>query len=1007
VLFTVTDDGTPVESDAEAITITVGDVNLPPVLSPIGNRSVDEGVTLAFVVTGSDPDGDGLSFSASNLPTGASFDAATQTFSWTPDFGSAGVYTNVLFTVTDDGTPSESDAEAVTITVGDVNRPPVLSPIGNLQVDEGVTLAFVVTGSDPDGDALSFSASNLPTGASFDAATQTFSWTPDFDAAGVYANVLFTVTDDGTPLESDSETIEIVVIPGGEESLYILEGPIVDSIDSTSATVEWLTNVASTGTVHYGTDTNVSSLIEGEQDTMLHRIELTNLASGTRYYVQVESEGVEDGQYGVSSLVSFVTLSAPDVTPPLIVSGPHATSLSDSDVVLIWTTDEPATSDVWLSDGTTDTTLLDDTLSLEHIVPITDLLPETAYTFVASSADRHGNGPVESDVTAFSTLAVPDTFPPVIIEGPVIEKNSHDTVVLRWTTDELSDAWVAYGVDDTLGSIQGNDVLAFTHHVAIVGLESDTDYYFQISSMDLVGNGPTESDLIVVRTLIEADTLPPLFTVLPKVIGRTDTTATIYWETDEPSDSVVEYGLSEPLTGRRSNPEKVLRHQVTLVGLEPGREYLYNCYSTDTSTPGNTASSSDTLFIVRGGDTLTFQTDRDPDITPPAIIGQAEVVATTDQSATIYWVTDEISNGYVTYWVENSNVTASVGESIYRTDHVITLTKLLPNTAYRYRVTSADVSGNQTSSNVAGAFTTNSVPDDIPPSFTMAPESWDITATMAAIAWDTDELASGDVMFGTNSDMLTHVVPTTRLHKEQGVLLTRLQPETTYYFRARSIDQSQNIALSSVGSFTTLGATLTISPINPTVEIGDSLQLTASSNDLSDTTFTWRSSDEAIATIDANGLLTALAVGNTMITVTGGGSGVTANTTVVVTETQENNGGGRACFIASATRGTPLATEIDILRHLRDTYLVESTIGKAFVDMYYRISPPIADMVAQHPLLAAIVRLVLIPVIWISRLLIILPKAATLSLLAGMGVLAMLRLRKNARKELPSNSLLK
>ena len=42
----------------------------------------------------------------------------------------------------------------ITITVGDVNRPPVLDPIGNLQVDEGQLLEFVVTGADPDGDGL-------------------------------------------------------------------------------------------------------------------------------------------------------------------------------------------------------------------------------------------------------------------------------------------------------------------------------------------------------------------------------------------------------------------------------------------------------------------------------------------------------------------------------------------------------------------------------------------------------------------------------------------------------------------------------------------------------------------------------------------------------------------------------------------------------------------------------------------------------------------------------------
>jgi hypothetical protein len=93
-------------------------VNQAPVLDPIGNQSVNEGQLLQFTVTASDPDpGDTLTYSATNLPTGASFDPLTQIFTWAPDFGQEGSYPNVTFTVTDDGTPVESDSEAITITV--------------------------------------------------------------------------------------------------------------------------------------------------------------------------------------------------------------------------------------------------------------------------------------------------------------------------------------------------------------------------------------------------------------------------------------------------------------------------------------------------------------------------------------------------------------------------------------------------------------------------------------------------------------------------------------------------------------------------------------------------------------------------------------------------------------------------------------------------------------------------------------------------------------------------
>jgi hypothetical protein len=212
VAFGVADDGTPPLNDYEAITITVNDVNRAPVLAAIGDKSVDEGATLGFTLSASDGDGDGVTFSATNLPTGATLNPATGAFSWTPTHEQSGSYPGVVLTATDDGTPGLSDSETITITVDDVNAPPVLAAIGDRSVSEGATLSFTVSASDVDpANTLTFSASNLPTGAAFDRVTRAFSWTPDHTQAGAHAGVVFTVTDDGTPSGNDSETITITV----------------------------------------------------------------------------------------------------------------------------------------------------------------------------------------------------------------------------------------------------------------------------------------------------------------------------------------------------------------------------------------------------------------------------------------------------------------------------------------------------------------------------------------------------------------------------------------------------------------------------------------------------------------------------------------------------------------------------------------------------------------------------------------------------------------------------
>ena len=86
-------------------------------------------------------------------------------------------------------------------------------------------------------------------------------------------------------------------------------------------------------------------------------------------------------------------------------------------------------------------------------------------------------------------------------------------------------------------------------------------------------------------------------------------------------------------------------------------------------------------------------------------------------------------------------------------------------------------------------------------------------------------------------------------------------------------------------------------------------------------------------------------------------------------------GGGGPCFIATAAYGTPLTAEIDVLRAFRDAVLLENPVGTAFVDSYYRLSPPLADWIAQHPLAAASVRVLLCPVILLAHFCVAIPDA--------------------------------
>ena len=115
--FTLTISDSQGTTIAAIFRITVIRGNQAPVLTVPGAQTVQSGQTLNFTVAATDPDaGQSLTYTASNLPTGASFSAATRQFSWTPTAAQTGTYT-VTFTVTDNGTPPLSDAKPVSLTV--------------------------------------------------------------------------------------------------------------------------------------------------------------------------------------------------------------------------------------------------------------------------------------------------------------------------------------------------------------------------------------------------------------------------------------------------------------------------------------------------------------------------------------------------------------------------------------------------------------------------------------------------------------------------------------------------------------------------------------------------------------------------------------------------------------------------------------------------------------------------------------------------------------------------
>lgn len=192
-------------------------LNTPPTLALIGDRTIGEGALLTFTCVASDTNvpAQSLAFSlVPGAPAGAAIHATNGVFTWTPaEADGPGVY-SVGLRVTDNGTPSLSATQMITITVHEVNNAPTLAPLNSRTIAEGSSLSVTNTATDPDADGQSLSFSldpGAPANASVDPSTGIFSWKPSEDQGPANYAIVIRVTDNGEPPLSATETLNVFV----------------------------------------------------------------------------------------------------------------------------------------------------------------------------------------------------------------------------------------------------------------------------------------------------------------------------------------------------------------------------------------------------------------------------------------------------------------------------------------------------------------------------------------------------------------------------------------------------------------------------------------------------------------------------------------------------------------------------------------------------------------------------------------------------------------------------
>jgi hypothetical protein len=177
-----------------------GGANLPPIIAGSPATTLAAGTPYTFTPTAADPEGDSLTFHATNVPAWATFNATTGALSGTPSEANVGMTGMISIEVTDSKAVAQLPAFQIQVsstatTPPGVNRPPTLvgTPATNAYV--GQTFTFAPVGDDPDDDALTYTIANRPNWLTFTSATGQVSGTPTTANIGSTGAIVITVSD--------------------------------------------------------------------------------------------------------------------------------------------------------------------------------------------------------------------------------------------------------------------------------------------------------------------------------------------------------------------------------------------------------------------------------------------------------------------------------------------------------------------------------------------------------------------------------------------------------------------------------------------------------------------------------------------------------------------------------------------------------------------------------------------------------------------------------------------
>jgi hypothetical protein len=268
--------------------------NRAPVISGTPATTVAAGTAYSFTPTASDADGNTLTFGVQNRPSWATINTTSGRLSGTPSASQLGTYSNIAITVSDGSTTVSLPAFSITVSQA-ANRAPVITGTASTVAVVGQAYSFAPSASDPDGNALTFTATNLPSWLSIGSTTGALSGTPAAANVGTASNIVITVNDGRTTTSLAAFSITVSATANGTAELT-WTAPTANTDGST------LADLAGFRVVYGRSQTALNQTAE-IRNPGVNTYVVENLASGTWYFAVAAFTG-SGAESGISTIGS-------------------------------------------------------------------------------------------------------------------------------------------------------------------------------------------------------------------------------------------------------------------------------------------------------------------------------------------------------------------------------------------------------------------------------------------------------------------------------------------------------------------------------------------------------------------------------------------------------------------------------------------------------------------------------------------------------------------------------